>query len=100
MLNLSAIERATGYSHAELERRTQDVYTTHVVPKATGGKRWVYAPAPPLMAVQRALLTFLSTLLPTHEAATGRLGPLKNARRHAGAKVLLCFDVVSFFDNL
>lgn len=52
------------------------------------------------MAVQRALLPFLSTLLPTHEAATGRLGSLKNARRHAGAKTLLCFDVVDFFDNV
>lgn len=100
MLDLAALERATGYSPAELQRRAQDDYTMHVVPKATGGKRHVYAPAPPLMAAQRVLLPYLSSLLPTHEAATGRLGALKNARRHAGSKVLLCFDVVAFFDNV
>jgi len=100
VLDFSAIERATGYSHDELSQRVQDDYTMHVVPKPAGGKRFVFAPAPPLMAVQRALLAFLTELLPTHEAATGRLGPLKNARRHAGAKVLLCFDVVDFFDHV
>jgi len=52
------------------------------------------------MAVQRALLPYFASLLPVHEAATARLGPLKNARRHAGAKVLLCIDVVDFFDNI
>jgi hypothetical protein len=100
MLDLSAIERATGYRYTELQLCAQADYTMHVVPKATGGKRQVYAPAAPLMAVQRDLLRYLEGLLPTHEAATGRLGALKNARRHAGAKVLLCFDVVDFFDNV
>lgn len=100
MLGVDAIERATGCSRAELERRVQDEYTTHVVPKPAGGSRMVYAPAPALMALQRSLLTYLSSVLPTHEAATGRLGPLKNARRHAGAKVLLCVDVADFFDNI
>lgn len=100
MLSLADIERATGYSSSMLEKRAQDDYTTHAVPKATGGRRWVYAPSPRLMEVQRSLLRYLTDVLPIHEAATAQLGPLKNARRHAGAKTLLCFDVVDFFNNL
>jgi hypothetical protein len=100
VLGLDDIERATGYSRAELAERVHDEYTLHVVPKPTGGRRSVYAPAPALMSVQRALLSYLSDLLPTHEAAMMAHGPLKNARRHAGAEVLLCLDVVDFFDNI
>lgn len=100
MLGCADIERAIGHSSAEMESCAQDDYTTHAVPKPAGGKRLVYAPSARLMSVQRSLLRYFTDLLPTHEAATARLGPLKNARRHAGAKTLLCFDVVDFFDNL
>lgn len=100
MLGLDDIVRATGLRRDALESQTQVAYTMHSVPKPTGGRRQVYAPPPALMSVQRALLQYLTDVLPTHETATASLGPLKNARRHAGAKVLLCFDVVNFFDHL
>lgn len=82
----------------ELARRA--TYLEHRIPKRGGGERLILEPEPELMHVQRQLLAFFSATLATHRCATGRKGPIYNARQHAGAKVIVCFDVEDFFGSI
>ncbi|MBN1877681.1 MAG: RNA-directed DNA polymerase [Anaerolineae bacterium] len=69
--------------------------------KRDGSPRHIYAPSPPLKALQRALLSYLNSLT-VHPAALGfRRGfsIADNARAHQGQAVVVTADIEDFFDS-
>ncbi len=70
--------------------------------KRNGAPRAIYAPSPPLKALQRALLRGYLNDLEAHPAALGfRQGHsiADHARAHQGQALVLAADLEDFFDN-
>jgi len=78
-------------------------YTWREVPKRGGGTRLVAAPKPWMKDVQRRLLREVIGPIPLHDAAHGGV-PGRSVRTavapHAGAAVVLHFDLVAFFPSI
>jgi RNA-directed DNA polymerase len=100
MLSVLDLERVLGLPCEELVQRAALRYRPLKIKKRDGGTRTVLQPHEDLKAVQRALLAFLANILATHNAATARRGPLANAQRHAGSKVMISCDIRDFYDHV
>lgn len=78
-------------------------YKIFFIPKRKGGLREVAQPAREVKAIQRWLISRLSTTLPLHDSATAyRQGASikKNAERHAHSDYVLKMDFRNFFPSI
>jgi len=95
------LSRRLGAGLAEL-LAIKPQYGTFEVPKRSGGRRTIHAPAPQLKALQRRILRRLLGRLAVHPAAVGferKQSIVTHARRHAGAAVVLRMDIRDFFPS-
>jgi len=87
--------------HREVDTGTH--YKRWTVPKRDGTPRLISAPKPDLKAVQRWIAKEITEHLPVHGAAHGFLvgrSIATNARVHAGARVLMKFDIKEFYPTV
>jgi len=83
-------------------RAARAEYREFEIPKRSGGKRRIAAPAPELKALQRRILRRLLGKLASHPSATGfekRHSIVTNAKPHAGAAVVVRMDLRDFFTS-
>lgn len=102
VLTLNHLAHQTGADHGYLRDvvgRTIDPYTSFLL----HGKRQISSPRPPMLAVQRWLLTNILSRVPSHPASFAyerRKSVVQCARRHVGAKWLVKLDVHNFFSSI
>lgn len=75
----------------------------YIAKRKAGDYRLVAQPAREVKAVQRAIVKFLSPLLPVHDAATAyKVGSsiIMNAERHSAARFLIKLDFRNFFPSI
>lgn len=87
--------------HRDVDTGTH--YQRWLVPKRDGSSRLISAPKPELKAVQRWIMREVTEHLPVHGAAHGFLkgrSILTNAEIHAGAKVIVKFDLLGFYPTV
>jgi RNA-directed DNA polymerase len=88
-------------------KRQIDPYRVFAIRKRSGGKRFICAPEPGLLNVQRWIHehvlcspTALRSLSDSATAYAPGHSHIKNARRHLGASWILKFDITSFFESI
>lgn len=99
--SLLALAESLGLTLASLQAISTLPYRRFVKPKRDGRPRHIAEPDPRLKAVQASLIP-LWEQFPIHEAAHGYVAgrsALTNARVHAGAPVILAYDVQDFFPS-
>jgi len=82
---------------------TSDHYSRFEIPKRSGGTRLIASPKPALRQAQTWINeTVLSVLTPSEAATAFRpgLSIVDNARRHAGALVVVKLDLKDFFPSI
>lgn len=87
----------------EIVQRRRDPYEDIARPKRTGGTRFISAPEPMLMDVQRLILHRALRNLDLHPASYAyqrRRSILGCAERHVGARWLVKFDLHDFFNQI
>ena len=87
--------------HREVDTGTH--YHRWTVPKRSGGERLISAPKPDLKRAQAWIARNITEHLPVHGAAHGFLAgrsTLSNASVHAGARVVVKFDVRDFYPTV
>jgi RNA-directed DNA polymerase len=88
--------------HREVDTGTH--YVRWTVPKRSGkGRRLISAPKPDLKRAQSWVARNITEHLPVHGAAHGFLtgrSILTNAREHAGARLIIKFDVREFYPTV
>jgi hypothetical protein len=87
--------------HRDVDRSTH--YQRWYIPKRDGKLRLISAPKPTLMRVQRWVARHVTERLPVHGAAHGFLAgrsTVTNARVHAGAAVVVKFDIKDFYPTI
>ncbi|MEM9492446.1 MAG: reverse transcriptase family protein, partial [Myxococcota bacterium] len=87
--------------HREVDTGTH--YHRWTVPKSTGGRRLISAPKPELKRAQRWIARSITEHLPVHGAAHGFLvgrSTVSNAAVHAGAAVVIKFDIKDFYPTV
>lgn len=87
--------------HREVDSGTH--YHRWHVPKRDGSLRLISAPKPQLKAAQRWISRKITERLPVHGAAFGFLAGrsiVDNAQVHAGAAVVVKFDIRDFFPSI
>ncbi|MFV8755547.1 reverse transcriptase family protein [Nannocystaceae bacterium ST9] len=87
--------------HREVDTGTH--YHRWHVPKRSGGVRLISAPKPDLKRVQTWIARNITEHLPVHGAAHGFLAgrsTLSNATVHAGARVVVKFDLKDFYPTI
>ena len=92
---------APPFDKKDYGRRFDDLYTTYELPKRSGGKRIISAPAVHLKIAQRALLTLLYAEGFSDQAmgfVPGR-STRDNAAKHVGKDVVVNADVKAFFPS-
>lgn len=92
---------APPFDKKDYGRRFDDLYTTYELPKKSGGKRIISAPAVHLKIAQRALLTLLYAEGFSDQAmgfVPGR-STRDNAAKHVGKDVVVNADVKAFFPS-
>lgn len=103
---MSLIETITGTS---LEKITdfswspQNYYTKHVIPKSSGGKRWLFEPNDWLKECQYNILYSVIYQFKPHDLVFGfkrRVSLVEGARKHVGQGVLLNLDIKNFFPSI
>ncbi len=80
-----------------------DHYRHFSIPKKSGGKRSISAPKSKLRAAQSWLLNHVLAPVPLHDAAVAfrpQMNITDNARRHAGAAVIVRIDLKDFFPSI
>jgi retron-type reverse transcriptase len=80
-----------------------DHYRHFSIPKKSGGTRSISAPKSKLRAAQSWLLQNVLMPVPLHEAAVAfrpQMNITDNARRHAGADVIVRIDLKDFFPSI
>src|SRR5260370_17044064 len=100
-LALSELAGRLGLSEDDL-RRVEPIYQEFVIPKRSGGKRRIYAPAPALKAVQHRILRRLLARLKCHPAAKGferGQSIVTNATPHVRQGVILRLDLKDYFES-
>lgn len=78
-------------------------YHRWTVPKSSGGRRLISAPKPDLKRIQRWIARSITEHLPVHGAAHGFLAgrsTVTNAAVHAGARVVIKFDLKDFYPTV
>lgn len=87
--------------HREVDSNTN--YHRWTVPKSDGRRRLISAPKPDLKRVQRWIARNITEHLPVHGAAHGFMAgrsTVTNAAVHAGAKVVIKFDLKDFYPSI
>jgi hypothetical protein len=87
--------------HREVDTGTH--YVRWLVPKRSGGTRLISAPKPDLKRCQAWIARNITEHLPVHGAAHGFLAgrsTLTNASVHAGARVVIKFDIRDFYPTV
>ena len=87
--------------HREVDTGTH--YNRWNVPKRSGGVRLISAPKPDLKRVQTWIARNITEHLPVHGAAHGFMAgrsTLTNASVHAGARVVVKFDLHDFYPTI
>jgi RNA-directed DNA polymerase len=87
--------------HREVDTGTH--YHRWTVPKRSGGTRLISAPKPDLKRVQTWIAHNITEHLPVHGAAHGFLAgrsTLTNAAAHAGARMVVKFDLHDFYPTI
>jgi len=82
---------------------TSDHYSRFEIPKRSGGTRLISSPKPALRQAQAWINeTILATLMPSEAATAFRpgLSIVDNARKHAGALVVVKLDLKDFFPSV
>lgn len=83
-------------------KRVEPRYHEFFIPKRSGGRRRILAPAPALKSLQRRIHRRLLARLPVHPAAVGfRRGEsiVTHARRHQGQAAVIRLDLRDFFPS-
>jgi retron-type reverse transcriptase len=78
-------------------------YTTHTIPKRSGGERKICAPKKQLKWVQKQILKHILSMVPPHPAAHGFVNgrsTVSNATPHVGAELVVKFDLKDFFPTI
>jgi RNA-directed DNA polymerase len=84
-------------------RAVSPQYTEYTIPKKSGGKRKICAPAAPLKAVQKTINCRLLARAKRHPAASGferKQSIVTNAVRHMGRAVVVRMDLKDFFPSI
>jgi retron-type reverse transcriptase len=92
---------APPFEKSQYGKRFDDLYTTHELPKRSGGKRIISAPAVHLKVAQRALLALLYAEGFSDQAmgfVPGR-SIKDNAAKHVGQNIVVNADVKGFFPS-
>lgn len=87
--------------HREVDRGTH--YRRWYIPKRDGSLRLISAPKPMLKAAQRFIAREITEKLPVHGAAHGFLcgrSIASNAQAHAGAAIVVKFDIRDFYPTI
>ncbi|MFO1351634.1 MAG: reverse transcriptase family protein [Gammaproteobacteria bacterium] len=87
--------------HREVDSRSHYHYWT--IPKRNGSPRLISSPKPTLKRAQRWILREIAEHLPVHGAAHGFLAGrsiVSNAAIHAGARLLVKFDIRDFYPTI
>lgn len=87
--------------HREVDTGTH--YHRWTVPKSDGRRRLISAPKPDLKRAQRWIARSITEHLPVHGAAHGFLvgrSTVTNAAAHAGADVVIKFDLQDFYPSI
>ncbi len=110
ILSLGHLAHATGTSHhilMSIAKRQVDPYRVFAISKRSGGKRFICAPEPQLLKVQRWIhdhvLCSSHVLKNLSSAGTAYMpggGHIKNAKRHLGAEWLVKLDITRFFESV
>jgi retron-type reverse transcriptase len=101
-LDLQLVRKlAPPFQAHDVGRRFDDLYTTYELPKKSGGKRIISAPAPHLKSVQRALLALLYEENFSDATMGFRPGKsvLDNAACHTGKNIVVNADIREFFSS-
>lgn len=89
---------------AEQINTNKPKYERISIPKKNGGRRKIFIPDKLTAAIQRAILYDLYEMdFQISEHATAfikNISIVDNARAHLGNKVLICYDLRDFFDNI
>jgi len=99
--SLPALAESLGLTLPALQGIVALPYRRFVKPKRDGRPRPIAEPHPVLKAVQTALIPFWEQF-PVHDAAHGYVAgrsALTNARAHAGAVLILAYDIQDFFPS-
>jgi hypothetical protein len=106
ILSLGHLAHLTGAPYLylrEIVQRRRDPYVSIARPKRTGGIRWISAPEPVLMDVQRLILRRALSGLALHPFSfayqEGRTIQ-QCARQHLGARWMIKFDLHDFFGQV
>jgi|GEM_PF-623386 len=78
-------------------------YTTHTIPKRSGGERKICAPKKQLKWVQKQILKHILSKVSPHPAAHGFVNgrsTVSNATPHVGAELVVKFDLKDFFPTI
>jgi retron-type reverse transcriptase len=78
-------------------------YTTHTIPKNSGGERKICAPKKQLKWVQKQILKHILSKVPPHPAAHGFVNgrsTVSNAAPHVGSELVVKFDLKDFFPTV
>lgn len=106
ILSLGHLAHMTGAPYLylrEIVQRRRDPYGDIARPKRTGGIRWLSAPEPVLMDVQRVILRRALRNLPMHPfsfAYQERRTIRQCAEQHLGVRWMLKFDLHDFFGKV
>lgn len=87
--------------HRDVDSGTH--YHRWTVPKSDGSRRLISAPKPDLKRAQRWIARAISERLPVHGAAHGFMAgrsTVTNAAVHAGARVVIKFDIKDFYPTV
>ena len=107
ILSLKHLSRRTDIDYEELRdfvsRKNYKAYKKFSIRKRSGGKRFIYAPAPSLKHVQRWFNEYILKQIPVHPAShafTVGSSIKKCALKHCGARWLIKFDIENFFESI
>ena len=99
--NFKITERRLSYYLSE--KRKSNRYFTFSIPKKSGEKRFIHAPAPELLFIQQAVKNMLEVLYEPHTAAFGFCkgkSIVDNAWIHVGRQFVFNIDLKDFFPSI
>lgn len=106
ILTLNHLAHLTGARYEYLRSivsRSHDGYTPFTIRKKSGGLRYIAAPEPELLCVQRWICRSILAKHSVHHASTAYQpgsAPFDAASRHVGAAWLIKIDIHDFFESI
>ena len=109
ILSVEHLSRLSGVPHSEIQSilNGSDLYRVFPIRKKSGGKRWIAAPAPTLMRLQKWISknilysNYSQRLISTDATAyLSKINHLENADRHWHNSELVKIDITRFFNAI